>query len=167
MDSAGMLSLYYLATVMGAISTGYLVDRYHISVALTILSLGAAVSVFFAWGFATNFGSLCAFAFFYGIFAGGWSSTWIGIAKEIKKQSPNSELSVMLGFTIAARGIGSIVSGPISETLISNGAEKTIGWPGSYGTSYGVLILFTGVALSLGGVSSMVRVCEAFKRHAN
>ena len=92
MDAAGILSLYNVASVIGAICTGYLVDRYHISVTLLLLSLGAAIAVFFAWGFAANFGTLCAFAFLYGIFAGGWSSTWVGIGLEIQKRSPHADL---------------------------------------------------------------------------
>ncbi|KAI1395238.1 putative MFS monocarboxylate transporter [Hypoxylon fuscum] len=164
LDAAGMLSLYNAATVIGAICTGYLVDRYHVSVTLFLLSLGAAVAVFFAWGFAADFGALCAFAFFYGIFAGGWSSTWVGISLEIQNRSPHADLGVLWGFAAAARGVGSIASGPISERLIADGADKTLWWPRSYGTSYGVLILFNGVMLALGGVGCATRAYEILKR---
>ncbi|XXG96422.1 hypothetical protein Hte_002704 [Hypoxylon texense] len=164
LDAAGMLSLYNAATVIGAICTGYLVDRYHVSVTLFLLSVGAAVAVFFAWGFAADFGALCAFAFLYGIFAGGWSSTWVGISLEIQKRSPHADLGVLWGFAAAARGVGSIASGPISERLIADGADKTLWWPRSYGTSYGVLILFNGVMLALGGVGCATRAYEVLKR---
>ncbi|OTB17889.1 hypothetical protein K445DRAFT_264192 [Daldinia sp. EC12] len=164
LDAAGMLSLYNAATVIGAICTGYLVDRYHVSVSLLLLSLGAAITVFFAWGFAANFGALCAFAFFYGVFAGGWSSTWVGIGLEIQKRVPRADLGVLWGFAAAARGIGSIVSGPISEVLIANGKDKTFWWPRSYGTSYGILILFNGIMLTLGGVGCAARAYEIYKR---
>ncbi|KAI0382799.1 putative MFS monocarboxylate transporter [Hypomontagnella monticulosa] len=164
LDAAGMLSLYNAATVIGAIFTGYLVDRYHVSVTLLLLSLGAAIAVFFAWGFAADFGALCAFAFLYGIFAGGWSSTWVGIGIEIQKRSPRADLGVLWGFAAAARGVGSIASGPISERLIADGTAKTLWWPGSYGTSYGVLILFNGAMLALGGVGCAARAYEVLKR---
>ncbi|KAI1376879.1 putative MFS monocarboxylate transporter [Hypoxylon crocopeplum] len=164
LDAAGMLSLYNAATVIGAICTGYLVDRYHVSMTLFLLSLGAAVAVFFAWGFAADFGALCAFAFVYGIFAGGWSSTWVGISLEIQKRSPRADLGVLWEFAAAARGVGSLVSGPISERLIADGNDKTFWVPGSYGTSYGILILFNGAMLTLGGVGCAARVYEIFKR---
>ncbi|KAI6081528.1 MFS monocarboxylate transporter [Hypoxylon rubiginosum] len=164
LDAAGMLSLYNAATVIGAICTGYLVDRYHVSVTLLILSLGAAAAVVFAWGFAANFGALCAFAFLYGIFAGGWSSTWVGISLEIQKRSPHADLGVLWGFAAAARGVGSIASGPISERLITDGTEKTLWWPNSYGSNYGILILFNGIMLTLGGVGCATRAYEVFKR---
>lgn len=159
-----MLSLYNAATVIGAICTGYLVDRYHVSVTLFFLSLGAAVAVFLAWGFAADFGGLCAFAFFYGIFAGGWSSTWVGISLEIQKRSPRADLGVLWGFAAAARGVGSTASGPISERLIADGTDKTLWWPRSYGTSYGTLILFNGIMLTLGGVGCATRAYEVLKR---
>ncbi|XDG01063.1 hypothetical protein ABKA04_000678 [Annulohypoxylon sp. FPYF3050] len=162
--AAGMLSLYNVASVVGAIGTGYLVDRYHVSVTLFLLSLGAAVAVFFAWGFAANFATLCAFAFLYGMFAGGWSSTFVGIGLEIQKRSPHADLGLLWGFAAAARGVGSIASGPISERLIAEGVGKTYWWPKSYGTDYGVLILFNGIMLALGGVGCAARVCELLKR---
>ncbi|KAI1076715.1 MFS monocarboxylate transporter [Whalleya microplaca] len=164
LDAAGMLSLYNAATVIGAICTGYLVDKYHVSVSLLFLSLGAAAAVFFAWGFAGNFGALCAFAFLYGMFAGGWSSTWVGISLEIQKRSPHADLGVVWGFAAASRGIGSIASGPISEKLILVGDDGMVGWPRSYGTSYGILILFAGAMLSLGAIGSTTRVRELFTR---
>ncbi|KAL7626534.1 hypothetical protein AAE478_003306 [Parahypoxylon ruwenzoriense] len=164
LDAAGMLSLYNAATVIGSICTGYLVDRYHVSVALFLLSLGAAAAVFLAWGFAANFSALCAFAFLYGVFAGGWSSTWVGISLEVQKRSPRADLGVLWGFAAAARGVGSIASGPISERLIADGFGKTTWWPNSYGTSYGVLILFNGAMLTLGGVGCAGRICEILRR---
>ncbi|OTB01380.1 hypothetical protein M426DRAFT_220371 [Hypoxylon sp. CI-4A] len=164
LSSAAVLSLYNVASVIGAISTGHLVDRYHVSATLLLLSLGAAAAVLLAWGFAANFGALCGFAFLYGIFAGGWSSTWVGIGLEIRKRSPHADLGVLWGFAAAARGVGSIASGPISEKLIAEGADRTAWWPRSYGTSYGVLILFTGAMLVLGGIGSAARGYEIFKR---
>lgn len=167
LSSAGMLSLYNVATVMGCIITGWLVDRYHVSTSLVLLSLGAAAAVFLSWGFAGSFGDLCAFAFVYGLFAGGWSSTWVGIGREVQKRCPRAELTVLWGFAAAARGVGSIASGPISEGLImDSGAGKTAGWPRSYGTVYGVLILFTGSMLALGGVGSALRGYELFRLRA-
>jgi len=52
----------------------------------------------------------------------------------------------------AGRGIGAVVSGPLSAVLLS---ERP--WQGKialgYGTGYGGLIVFTGVTAAVGGVS--------------
>jgi len=158
------VSIYNGACVFGAILTGYLVDRYHVSICLLCLSLGAASAVFFAWGFSHNFGELCVFALLYGIFAGGWSSTWVGIGLEVQKRSPRSDLTVLWGFAAAARGIGSIASGPISGILIDKGETvEPTGWARNYGTRFSVLILFTGVVLVLGSIGSIPRLYEIFR----
>lgn len=159
-----MLSLYNAATVIGSVFTGWLVDRYHVSVSLLLLSLGAASAVFLAWGFASDFGELCAFAFLYGLFAGGWSSTWVGIGLEVQRRSPRADLTVLWGFAAAARGVGSIASGPISESLVGDVLGETAGWPRSYGTVYGTLILFTGAMMALGGVGSALRGYEIVRK---
>ncbi|ROW17654.1 hypothetical protein VPNG_00956 [Cytospora leucostoma] len=151
LGSAGMLSLYNAATVIGSVSTGWLVDRYHVSVSLLLLSLGAASAVFLSWGLA-------------GGFAGGWNSTWVGIGLEVQRRSPRADLTVLWGFAAAARGVGSIASGPISEELVGNAPGGSAGWPRSYGTVYGILIMFTGGMLALGGVGSALRVYELVRR---
>lgn len=149
--ASGNLSIYNFAVLLGSIGTGFLVDRMHITNVILLLSAGSGIAVFFAWGFASSFASLCGFAIVYGIFAGGWSSTWVGISLEIRKDTPLADLSVLWGFAAAARGIGSVASGPISESLLATGL-----WNGhaiaSYGTSYGLLIVFTGTMIALGSI---------------
>jgi len=68
------------------------------------------------------------------------------------------------GFAAAARGIGSIASGPISGGLVNIKVGETFGWPRSYGSMYGVLILFTGSMLVLGGIGSASRGYEILRK---
>lgn len=57
----------------------------------------------------------------------------------------------------ATRGVGAIVSGPMSEELLKFGLEgKALA--GAYGSKYGVVILFTGVTAVLGGFGIIERV---------
>lgn len=56
----------------------------------------------------------------------------------------------------AGRGIGNVVSGPLSEALMGKGAD----WHAelAYGSGFGPLIVFTGVSAALGGLSCVGRV---------
>jgi hypothetical protein len=51
-----------------------------------------------------------------------------------------------MGIFSAGRGIGAVLSGPISENLLGCGGFATDGLKIGYGTSYGVLTVFTGVS---------------------
>lgn len=69
----------------------------------------------------------------------------------MKKADDRAEAGLIFGLLAAGRGIGSVVSGPLSEALLS---ERP--WAGDailgYGTGYGALIVFTGVSAMLGGM---------------
>ena len=72
--------------------------------------------------------------------------------KEVMRADDRAESGLVLGWLAAGRGIGSVISGPLSEALLS---ERP--WVGNalfgYGTGYGALIVFTGVSAMLGGTS--------------
>lgn len=100
---------------------------------------------------------LYTFALAYGIFAGGYTATWTGCLAEVQRDSRDAEAGVFLGNMAASRGIGAIVSGPISEELLKLGlGEKALA--GAYGSKYGVVILFTGVTAVLGGFGIIERI---------
>ena len=156
-----MLALFNLASVFGAIVLGGLTDRMHVTSVISISSIGAALAVFLIWGFAINLPVLCLFSLVYGFFAGGYTSTWTGILSELKKKDDRVEVSLIFGVLAAGRlvnlppmvvfsqerqelmvvhlcrGIGSVVSGPLSEALISGQP-----WQGKailgYGSGFGV-----------------------------
>jgi hypothetical protein len=64
------------------------------------------------------------------------------------------ESSMVFSFLSMGRGIGNVVSGPVSETLLKMG---NIGDHGLYGTPYGSLVVWTGISAALGGVSMIGR----------
>lgn len=57
---------------------------------------------------------------------------------------------VLYGLLNGARGIGYVSGGLLSVPLIKAGSRASIGELG-YGTTYGPLIVFTGLSLAFGG----------------
>ncbi|PGG99221.1 hypothetical protein AJ79_08651 [Helicocarpus griseus UAMH5409] len=145
------VALLNAAMVFGCIFVGVLVDRFHVTTAILVCTIGATVSTFVFWGLAMSIPLLCIFSIVYGFFAGGFSSTYAGIVKEMRKVNPGVDSGMVFGMVAAGRGIGSIICGPLSETLM-----RKHFWVGQaamgYGTAYGPLIVFTGITAVLGGL---------------
>lgn len=109
-----------------------------------VSAIGTALAVFLAWGLANSMAPLVVFAILYGFFAGGFSSTFAGCTKEIRKKYPASEQGLVCGMFFAGRGVGNVICGPLSEALIRGGGK---GWngAGAYGTKFGIMVVVTGV----------------------
>ncbi|KAF2140411.1 uncharacterized protein K452DRAFT_310151 [Aplosporella prunicola CBS 121167] len=161
------LSLTNAATILGAVATGFLIDRYHVTTATNVCALGSAVSVFALWGFATSAAPLYVFALANGAFSGGFAATWPGCAGPIGRAcaasegtvrnegsgrsggswglSGNVDVAMIIAVFAAGKGLGSVIGGPLSEALL-----RWDGWegkaPGAYGSGYGAVIVFSGVA---------------------
>ncbi len=146
------VSLFNTTSVFGQIILGSLIDRVHVTTVVLISTVGATLSVFLLWGFSASLPLLCMFSLVYGLFAGGFSSTFTGIIQEIRKIDDHAEAGLIFGMLAAGRGVGSVVSGPLSEALLN---ERP--WLGEaaagYGSGYGALIVFTGLTAMLSGVS--------------
>lgn len=152
--SVGILgvSLLNAASVLGMILIGALTDRYHISTVLLISSLGSAFSVFFLWGLAVTELTLYAFVLIYGVFAGGYTSTWTGCASKVRQQTPGADVAVLMGIMAFVRGVGCMSSGPLSEKLLNLGLWQGMNNGGAFGTEYANLVAFTGITALLGGL---------------
>ncbi|KAJ5408155.1 hypothetical protein N7509_002038 [Penicillium cosmopolitanum] len=165
-----LVSLFNATSVFGGITLGMLCDRFAVTNILLLSSLGSALSVFLFWGMAsssddgpsqTALALLTVFSIFYGFFAGGFSSTWSGIITKIKSDSSSSmETGLVFGLLAGGRGIGNVISGPLSSVLIRQGSigdshDQDLG--SGFGTKYGALILFTGITALLGAWGWMWR----------
>lgn len=144
-------------TIFGQIFIGFLVDRLPVTTAILVTSVLATLAVFVIWGLSTTAPVLLLFAFLYGLTAGGYSSTWTGCAKYLKREIPDLETDVVMGLMAGGRGIGSVISGPVSSKLLDMKLWEGMGVKGGYGTPYGSLIAFTGVTAFLSGFSFLVR----------
>lgn len=174
-----LISLFNATSIFGGIALGILCDRFAVSNILLLSSVGSALSVFLFWGMAaSNSGSsqagtslLILFSIFYGFFAGGFSSTWSGVINQIKRDSsPSLETGLVFGLLAGGRGIGNVISGPLSSVLIRHGSlGDSLGNHGEtgYSTQYGTLILFTGITAALGAWSWMWRYISCGARGLN
>ena len=147
--------LVALVNASGVVSTvlgGLLVDRVHVTTVIALSTVGTMVAVFLFWGLSTALPLLCIFSILYGFFAGGFVSTIGGVVKVVKQRDERADVGTLLGLLSAGRGIGAVVSGPLSEALLNGNPWQ--GQTGSaYGSGFGSLIVFTGVTATVGGVS--------------
>ncbi len=146
------IALYNTTSVFGQVILGSLIDKLHVTTVILISTLGATLSVLLFWGLAASLPLLCIFALIYGLFAGGFTSTWTGVIKEVQKSANGAEAGMVFGLLSAGRGVGSVVTGVLSEALLRDGGFAGDA-KGGYGTGYGPLIVFTGITAALGGVS--------------
>ncbi len=74
---------------------------------------------------------------------------------EIQRDAIEAEAGVVIGMMAAGRGIGAVMSGPVSESVLG---YESWNLTGVYGAKYGILIVFTGITAVLGGFGSLSRL---------
>jgi len=128
-------------------------DRVSVYTLIFISSFGSALAIFLLWGLSSSSpGLLVAFALCYGFFAGGFTATYAGTAKELRHVTPGgdtgrADIGSIFGLISLGRGIGNVICGPVSEALLRNGAVWT--GAGAYSGMFGPLIVFTGTTAAL------------------
>ncbi|KAI0405378.1 major facilitator superfamily domain-containing protein [Xylaria palmicola] len=153
--SALTVLLINLSTTIGCVIMGTLTDRLQATTCILISSVGATVGIFAIWGLTSSLAALYAFCIVYGLFAGSFTSTWPGIMRALggnrgtEDSAPASiDPTMIFGWLCAGRGVGSLVSGPLSDAL-----TKGMAWKGhagaGYGSGYGTLIAYAGVTALL------------------
>ncbi|KAI0184345.1 MFS monocarboxylate transporter [Xylaria flabelliformis] len=162
LSAATTILLVNVASVFGCVAMGWFIDRLHVTTCILLSTIGATISVLVIWGLSSSLGLLYFFCIAYGLFAGSFTSAWPGIMKDIaQKEQASSKGQIdpimVFGFLCAGRGVGNVASGPLSEALMRGSL-----WTGGkvaygYGSSYGSLIVFTGVTAFLGGASFVWR----------
>lgn len=151
------LVLFNVSSVVSTIVFGALTDRYDVANVLLSLALGSIIAVFAFWGTSDGLPMTVIFCLTYGFFAGGVSCTACsGVIRRLRVYG-EMDAGLLLSLIMAARGVGIVSSGPISEALY---ALKS--WEGearlAYGSGYGPLIVFTGVTASFSALPWIVKV---------
>lgn len=155
--SALTLMLVNISATIGLVIMGSMTDRLHVTTCMIISAVGASASALVVWGLAESLPLLCLFCILYGISAGSWASTWPGIMKEVSQNGESEGYGhvdpvMVQGHLCIGRGVGNVISGPLSNTLI-RGVPWKAGAMGGYGTRYGGLIVYTGLTAFLSGMN--------------
>lgn len=147
-----LIALVNAVSVLSTIMMGMLIDRFHVRTVILLSTVGVTISAFLFWGFSDASHLLVVFSVLYDFFAGGFVSTNASVIKVVKTLDENTNVGSLIGLLSARRGIGAMVSGPLSRALL-----PTKPWHGitslGYDSAYGGLIMFTGITAALGGVS--------------
>ncbi|KAJ7845365.1 major facilitator superfamily domain-containing protein [Mycena olivaceomarginata] len=135
-NSAVTLAMLNGASVVGRISMGYLSDWGNPWILALITLFTTSVTTFVLWGvFSHSFAGLLAFGIAYGSIAGGWSSLWTGFVRPLANDDPAMS-TTLYGYLLLTRGLGNIMSAPISAKLYSQSHNITSS-PGSTGFDVG------------------------------
>lgn len=154
----------------------FLSDNKHFQVSTAtvnvISAIPSALATLFFWGFAVerSLPLLCIFAVSFGFFANGYSGAWGGIINDLEREAiqrgETVDTGLLYGLLNGLRGVGLVVGGISSVLLLHTGEHVRIG-TFAYGTSYGLLILFAGLCLGMGGWSMIWKLANRLyqKKH--
>jgi len=152
LQSTLLLSFLNLSTTLGQSLSGHLSDKLGSTLPFFLSTFVAGLSICIIWGLSKSFVPLFIFSMVYGISAGGYSVLYPKFAWEVAADDPHTQL-FMVGFLYFERGIGNVLSGPISSLLI--GSRQQVH---SYAISkYEAMVLFTGLTMSASCVSIVGR----------
>lgn len=154
-----LLTVFNFPGIISSSFFGYLSDSKRFSLSATtvtaISAISSALSAFLLWGL-TSEGSMALLVLFsmtFGFFAGGYSATWGGVINEMEREAAQRneaiDTGMVYGLLNGARGIGYVGGGLAGVPLLQVGSTFSGGF--AYGTSYGPLIVFTGVSSVFGG----------------
>ncbi|KIK69035.1 hypothetical protein GYMLUDRAFT_35076 [Collybiopsis luxurians FD-317 M1] len=138
------------ASMVGMILIGGLSD-YNLRLSMTLSSVGATLTVFLLWGLSPTVPSYAIFSFTYGFLAPSWGTQYPRFASACAENDPRL-VSVLVSIFLAGRGLGNVLSSPISTSLMHQGAltnttSLVYGLEGYVIMIFGPLILFTGTTL--------------------
>jgi MFS family permease len=155
-----LLTLFNLPGILSSSFFGYLSDKKRFSLSATtvtcISAVSSALSAFLFWGLTSpgSMALLVIFSMTFGFFAGGYSATWGGVINELEREAAQRneaiDTGMIYGLLNGARGIGYVSGGLASVPLLKVGGGSQMGRFG-YETSYGPLIIFTGLSTVFGG----------------
>ncbi|WVQ75331.1 hypothetical protein IAR50_004948 [Cryptococcus sp. DSM 104548] len=154
-SGTALISILNAASIPGTTLLGSLSDHLPIGIVISISCIGSALACAFLWGFGTTGGGvLVAFAILFGLLGPSFAALWTGMIGVIAKDNPLAPPMIFSIFAIF-RGVGSLISGPISGALLKVKAME--GAPGAYGfQSYGILLIFITATIVTGGVTGFM-----------
>ncbi|SMR60092.1 unnamed protein product [Zymoseptoria tritici ST99CH_3D1] len=113
--------LVNLGMIFGCLAVGSLVDRFDVTTVLLGVSTISGFTVFAILGLSIVTAPLFIFSIMYGLTAGTYSTHWGGMIRELQKKHDGTDANLVFGLFALGRGVGSIISGPLSESLVASG----------------------------------------------
>lgn len=168
-SSTLLLTLFNAPGILASAFFGFLCDNERqplSSGSITFISsFPATLAALLFWGMAGTAGHalplLILFAVVYGFFASGYSATWGSVIKEMERDAATRneafDSGMVYGILNGARGIGYVGGGLLAVQLlkVSNAGSDGHGST-AYSTTYGPLIIYTGVSTLFGGWSILL-----------
>jgi len=121
---------------------------------------------------AHSFAGILAYGIAYGSTAGCWSSMWNGFVRPVAKDDP-SLATTMFSFLLLSRGVGNILSTPISTALqhaklaiAQSGSTPKTGFAVDSGR-YNAVIIYAGTCFAGAAVVAALGWSLDKKRNAN
>ena len=137
------------AQIFGEVGFGALADLVNVHCLVMLCTLGSSIATLGLWGFAHSLVRLAWFALIFGTFGSGLISLWARMGTFFGQEDAQMIYSVMS----FGRGVGVIISGPISTALLTATAshkERHEDGAFRYGNGkYLGLVLFVGAAMFL------------------
>ncbi|KAJ5754615.1 monocarboxylate transporter [Penicillium manginii] len=154
-----MLALFNAPGIIASAFFGWLSDNKKFPLSAQAVSaippICSALSAFLFWGLTSEgaLGLLIVFSMTFGFFSGGYSATWGGMLKQIERESVERNEAVdpgmLYGLLNGVRGVG-YASGGIAGMALLKAGTIVASQRFAFGSSYGPLILFTGLSSLVG-----------------
>ncbi|GKT95441.1 LOW QUALITY PROTEIN: MFS monocarboxylate transporter [Colletotrichum tofieldiae] len=118
-----ILAANNLATIFGQLALGYITDRVNNVLILAFTSsFVAAAASFTIWGYATSLAPLLSFSLLFGLATGGYSCLWNKFGSALSEDPGH-----IYSFMAFGKGVGNILTGPISSPLVKGSVESGYG----------------------------------------
>ncbi|SCZ91026.1 BZ3500_MvSof-1268-A1-R1_Chr1-3g02489 [Microbotryum saponariae] len=145
------------SSVFARVYLGILSDRISPHVIGAITLAASALSVFILWGVtSTSLAPLLIFSLVLGVACGGWTSLYAAVIRNAARDDPNLS-TTLFGLISFTRGLGSILTAPISSLLLAHPlhhVKASVGF-GVEGGKYGGLVIFAGMSLVVAAASEL------------
>ncbi|THH08269.1 hypothetical protein EW146_g9045 [Bondarzewia mesenterica] len=107
------------ASAIGPLILGILTDHFSPWPLALFTCILTSLATFVLWGVVGNVtAGLMVFGTAYGLLAGGWTTLWAGFVRDMSKDDPSLP-TLLYGFLMLSRGLGNVLSTPISTSLSS------------------------------------------------
>lgn len=146
------------AAIFGCVGVGALVDKFDVTSVLLAQSLLSCIAILVILGLTSSITPLFVFSCFYGLTAAAYTTTWGGVIRQIQQKHADTDANLIFGALALGRGVGSVISGPLSDVLLGKPQATQDTTTTVYASQYGRIIIFSGCTAVLGGISWVVKL---------